>query len=286
MKIGWIGLGNMGIPMASNLINAGYDMLVWNRSETKAEPLLSLGARFADKPSALIEQCDIVFTMVSDEEAVKAIYTREEGLLSRKGTNKIAVDMSTVSPATSRLLAERCQAEGIHFLDAPVSGSVGPAREGQLIIMAGGDSSAFAKVKPLFEKLGKLALHLGPNGAGSTGKLAINMLLGITVQGVAESLLFAREHGVATEEMLTIITESAVGAPLIRGKAASILANDFPAAFALKHMAKDLRLAQETGAPTPLAESANASFQAALHEGLGDQDLMAIIRFLNVRTRE
>jgi 3-hydroxyisobutyrate dehydrogenase len=138
----------------------------------------------------------------------------------------------------------------------------------------------FEKVQPLFDKLGKLALHLGPNGSGTSAKLAINLLLGITVQGVAETLLFARELGIETGQMLTIISESAVGTPLIRGKAASILADDYPAAFALKHMAKDLRLAHAKGASSPLAESVYASYQAALREGMGELDLMAILRFL------
>ncbi len=280
MRIGWIGLGNMGIPMATNLLNAGYDVTIFNRTKSKAEPLIALGAGFADKPSALFDTCDLVITMVSDDEAVKAVYTGENGLLSGAAQGKIAVDMSTVSPNTSVFLAERCKAAGASFLDAPVSGSVQPAKEGKLIIMAGGDAETFAKVKPVFEVLGKMALHLGPNGAGSNAKLAINLLLGITVQGIAESVLFAKEHGIRTEDMLTIINESAVGTAISRMKTPSILSGEFPAAFALKHMAKDLRLAREAGAPFPLAESANASYQAALREGYGEQDLMAILSFL------
>ncbi|MFD2369213.1 NAD(P)-dependent oxidoreductase [Brevibacillus sp. GCM10020057] len=130
------------------------------------------------------------------------------------------------------------------------------------------------------DKLGKVAFHLGPNGAGTSAKLAINLLLGITVQGVSETILFARSLGIGTEQMLNIISESAVGTPLIRGKAASILADDYPAAFALKHMAKDLRLASEAGVSTPLAESANASYRHALESGLGELDLMAILKHL------
>jgi 3-hydroxyisobutyrate dehydrogenase len=281
MKIGWIGLGNMGIPMVGNLLSAGYDVTVWNRTPDKAEPLLARGASIADKPYHLMEQCEVVFTMVSDDTAVKAIYMEADGLLSGNARDRILVDMSTVSPETSRFLAAQCRQSGHHFLDAPVSGSVGPAREGKLIIMAGGEQESFDRVRPLFDKLGKMALHLGPNGSGSSAKLAINLLLGITVQGVAETILFARELGIPTEQMLTIISESAVGTPLIKGKAANILANEFPAAFALKHMAKDLRLARQAGVSSPLAESVYASYQSALSEGLGDLDLMAILRYLS-----
>ncbi|MFG0215779.1 NAD(P)-dependent oxidoreductase [Brevibacillus porteri] len=280
MIIGWIGLGNMGIPMASNLLAAGYDVRVWNRTPGKAAPLVALGAKEAATLSELVAQSDVLFTMVSDDDAVKAIYTGSDGLLSLPVQGKLVVDMSTISPDTSRFLAEQANQAGLRFLDAPVSGSVGPAKEGKLVIMVGGEQSDYEVAKPMLDKLGKAAFYLGPNGAGTSAKLAINLLLGITVQGVSETLLFARSLGIGTEQMLDIISESAVGTPLIRGKAASILADDYPAAFALKHMAKDLRLANEAGVSTPLAESVNATYRHALEEGLGELDLMAILRHL------
>ncbi|ATF11544.1 NAD(P)-dependent oxidoreductase [Brevibacillus brevis X23] len=280
MIIGWIGLGNMGIPMASNLLAAGYDVRVWNRTPGKAAPLVALGAKETAALSDLVTQCDVLFTMVSDDDAVKAIYTGTDGLLSLSIQGKLAVDMSTISPDTSRYIAEQAQEAGLRFLDAPVSGSVGPAKEGKLVIMVGGEQADFKVAKAMLDKLGKAAFYLGPNGAGTSAKLAINLLLGITVQGVSETLLFARSLGIGTEQMLDIISESAVGTPLIRGKAASILADNYPAAFALKHMAKDLRLANEAGVSTPLAESVNATYRHALEEGLGELDLMAILRHL------
>lgn len=280
MKIGWIGLGNMGIPMASNLIRAGFEVALYNRTKAKAEQLLSLGASFVDKPADLYQTCDVVITMVSDDAAVREIYAGPDSFLASANAGKIAIDMSTVSPETSQFLASQCAEKGVSFMDAPVSGSVKPATEGTLIIMAGGDAETFEKVKPIFTALGKMALHLGDNGAGSNAKLAINLLLGITVQGLAETVLFANQRGIKSEDMLTIITESAVGTPIARMKSPNILANDFPAAFALKHMAKDLRLAQEAGASFPLAETVNGAYQAALQDGYGDQDVMAILGFL------
>ncbi len=280
MIIGWIGLGNMGIPMASNLLAAGYDVRVWNRTPGKAAPLVALGAKETATLFELVAQSDVLFTMVSDDDAVKAIYTGSDGLLSLPVQGKLAVDMSTISPDTSRFLSEQAKQAGLRFLDAPVSGSVGPAKEGKLVIMVGGEQADYEVAKPMLDKLGKAAFYLGPNGAGTSAKLAINLLLGITVQGVSETLLFARSLGIGTEQMLDIISESAVGTPLIRGKAASILADDYPAAFALKHMAKDLRLAHEAGVSTPLAESVNATYRHALESGLGELDLMAILRHL------
>ncbi|NGQ97377.1 NAD(P)-dependent oxidoreductase [Brevibacillus sp. SYP-B805] len=280
MKIGWIGLGHMGNPMAANLLKAGHEVTVWNRSREKAEPLLQQGARMADRPAELMESCDVVISMVSDDEAVKEVYLGQHGLLHGQAAGKIAIDMSTISPATSRYLAERCRERGVSFLDAPVSGSVQPAREGTLIIMVGGERKTYEQVKPLFDVLGKMSLYLGDNGSGSKAKLAINLLLGITVQGLAETMLYAKKQGIDPRDMLTIITESAVGTPIARGKAPLILENRFPSAFPLKHMAKDLRLVHETGASSPLAESVYASYRAALDEGLGDQDVMAILRYL------
>lgn len=267
--------------MASNLLAAGYDLYVWNRTADKAAPLLALGAKHMTTLAQLVKECDILFTMVSDDEAVKAIYLGANGLLATDVKGKLAIDMSTIAPETSRHLAERAKQVGLRFLDAPVSGSVAPAKEGKLVIMVGGEQADFEEAKPLLSKLGKVALHLGPNGSGASAKLAINLLLGITVQGVSETVLFARSLGINREQMLNIISESAVGTPLIRGKAASILADDFPAAFALKHMAKDLRLAKEAGVSTPLAETADASYREALEDGLGELDLMAILRHLD-----
>ncbi|GAA4722512.1 NAD(P)-dependent oxidoreductase [Brevibacillus fulvus] len=281
MKIGWIGLGNMGVPMATNLLKAGHAVSVYNRTKEKAEPLLALGAAFVDSPTALFAENDVIFTMVSDDAAVKEIYTGATGVLKTTGVaGKIAVDMSTVSPQTSRFIAEQANQAGVRFLDAPVSGSVQPAKEGNLIIMVGGDKETFAQVNPLFAKLGKLALHLGDNGAGSSAKLAINLLLGITGQAIAESVLFAREHGIAAEDMLQIINESAVGTGISRMKTPLILQNEYPAAFALKHMAKDLRLAKEEGAASPLAQAAYETFQSGLQAGLGEQDFIAVLRLL------
>ncbi|MGC5325816.1 NAD(P)-dependent oxidoreductase [Brevibacillus sp. SYSU BS000544] len=280
MKIGWIGLGNMGIPMVSNLIRAGFEVALYNRTRAKAEQLLALGASFVDKPADLYKTSDVVITMVSDDAAVKEIYTGPDSFLAGATAGKIAIDMSTVSPQTSQFLANQCSEKGVSFMDAPVSGSVKPATDGTLIIMAGGDTDTFEKVKGIFAVLGKMALHLGGNGSGSNAKLAINLLLGITVQGLAETVLFANQRGIKTEDMLNIITESAVGTPIARMKLPNILANEFPAAFALKHMAKDLRLAQEAGAAFPLAETVNGAYQSALQDGYGDQDVMAILGFL------
>ena len=279
-SVGWVGLGNMGTPIAKNLLKAGYSVTVFNRTKSKEKELLEAGATSVPRPESLWQQCDIVFTMVSDDAAVKAVYEGEHGLLTSSSSGKLAIDMSTVSPVTSRYLAERCRERGLSFLDAPVSGSVKPAQEGSLVIMVGGDENAYQTARPLFDVIGKVSLLLGDNGAGASAKLAINYYLGLTIQGLAETILFARQNGIATEDMLTIINEGALANAITKGKAHNILQQDFTAAFSLKHLAKDLRLAHETGLDMPLASPLLNSFQNALRTGFGEDDVMAIIKYL------
>ena len=279
--IGWIGLGNMGVPMAINLLKAGNSLIVYNRTREKTIALTNNGADAADHPWQLTEQCDIIFTMVSDDQAVKDVYLGKEGILQQMNKTKLFIDMSTVSPSTSKLIAEKCLENGAGFLDAPVSGSVKPAQDGTLIIMAGGRKEYYENARPLFDHIGKLSLYLGTNGAGNAAKLAINYLLGLNLQGLAETVLFARNNGVETKDMLTIINEGACGNGITKMKSDNILNNSYPAAFALKHLAKDLRLAKEQGLDTPLSDPLNQTFQSALKEGLGEEDVMAVFRYLD-----
>ena len=278
LKIGWIGLGNMGNPMANNLLKAGHDLTVYNRSKNKEEALLQAGARSASSPQALLDSCDIVITMLSDDAAVKEIFEGPLGLLSSANPGKLIIDMSTVAPSTSRYLSEACRKHQLSFLDAPVSGSVKPAQDGTLIILVGGSDENYEKAKPIFDILGKLSIHLGETGAGSSAKLAINYLLGLNLQGIAETVLFAEKNGISKEKMLTIINESACGNGITKLKSTSIINNSFPAAFALKHLVKDLRLAGEAGLHASLYHPLYNSYQKAEAQGLGNEDVMAIIK--------
>ena len=278
--IGWVGIGNMGNAIVQNLLKNGCGVNVYNRTKEKEKEVVAAGAKSQESLQQLVHNSSIIFTMLSDDEAVKEVYSGEEGLLSHSPSGKIFVDMSTVAPETSRYLARLCNDSRNQFLDAPVSGSVKPAQDGTLIIMAGGPVDAFEKVKPLFDIIGKLTLHLGENGAGSSAKLAINYLLGLHLQGLAETVLFAGDNGIKWEDMLTIINEGALANGITKGKAPSILNNQYPAAFALKHLAKDLRLAGQQGLQTPLFPPLLQSFQQALQDGLGEEDVMVIFKWL------
>ena len=280
VKVGWVGLGNMGTPIVKNLLKAGFDVTVYNRTKAKEKEVVEAGATSAETPASLAQQCDVVMTMVSDDEAVKQIYTGEDGLLKNENRGKLAIDLSTVSPGASRFLAEACGKKGMDFMDAPVSGSVKPAQDATLIIMTGGSREAYERAKPIFDVIGKLSMHLGENGAGTSAKLAINYLLALNLQGLAETVLFAKENGIKTEDMLTIINEGACGNGITKLKCSNILNNDYKPAFALKHLAKDLRLAGEQGLHAPLYGPVSKSYQSALENGLGDQDCIAIYTYL------
>lgn len=280
LKLGWIGLGNMGNPMVKNLLKAGFEVAVFNRTKNKEKELIDIGASSASSPQALMETCDVVFTMLSNDEAVKNIFEGELGLLSQPPAEKLIIDMSTISPETSRYLSAKCSVQDINFLEAPVSGSVKPAQDGTLIILVGGTDKNFEKAKPYFDILGKLSVHVGGAGVGSSAKLAINYLLGLNLQGLAETVLFAEKNGVSKNNMLTIINEGACGNGITKLKGTAILNNEYPAAFALKHLVKDLNLAKDAGLNSPLINPLAATYNAAQKEGLGEEDAMAIMKFL------
>ncbi|MEJ2905532.1 NAD(P)-dependent oxidoreductase [Pedobacter panaciterrae] len=281
LKIGWAGLGNMGSAMAANLLRAGYEVRVYNRNKDKEKELTSAGAQSAKDLRELVDSCDVVFTMLSDDHAVKEVYNETNGLLSGENSGKLLIDMSTVAPETSRYLSALSEKHKMKFIEAPVSGSVKPAQDGTLIILVGGSAENYNKAKPLFDVLGKLSLYLGGAGAGSSAKLAINYLLGINIQALAETVLFAEQNGISKENMLTIINEGACGNGIIKIKTPSVLNNNYPAAFALKYIVKDLKLAKEAGLSSPLSIPLLNTFSAAMNEGgLGDQDLMSVIKYL------
>ena len=276
-NIGWIGLGRMGIPMSQRLLKGGYSLTVFNRSIGKCEILVSLGAKSASSPAELIQLTDVVIIMVSDDKAVRDIFTGKQGLISSGVSGKLIINMSTVSPEISKEMVELCLKQSIHYLDAPVSGSVKQAESGELVIMAGGEEDVFNEVKPILDQLGKLIIRVGDTGAGNLAKLAVNTLLGIISQGLSESVVFARNNGIETHDFLNIINNGAMSSAYLKIKGDAILQNRFEAAFALKHIVKDLHLAKESGLSTPLGVTAYNSFKKAEPE-FGEEDIISIIK--------
>ncbi len=276
-QVGWIGLGNMGNPMSEQLLKAGYPLTVFNRSKNKQERLISKGARSAGSPAEVARNADVVFIMVSDDTATASLFTGENGLLSTPVMGRCFVNMSTVSPGISKELAQLCSRHGSTYLDAPVSGSVKQAIEAQLVIMVGGDQEQFNRVKPLLDCLGKLCMRIGEVGAGNTAKLAINTLLAIHAQGLAEAVVFAHQHEIETNDLLELLNAGAMANPFMKIKGEALAQQNYQAAFALKHIAKDLRLAKGEGLNTPLANVASETFQQAEAKFAND-DIIAIRR--------
>ncbi len=278
-NIGWIGLGKMGTPMTQQLLKSGYNLIVYNRTKEKEAAFQAMGIGTAPSPAALVNQTDFIFLMVTDDQAVREIFSGEDGLLRARPTGKIFINMSTVSPDVSKEMAAECRKYGNEYVDAPVSGSVKQATEGQLVIMVGAEEKTFLQVKPVLDRIGRLSLRVGPTGAGNTAKLAINTLLAICSQGLSEAVLFAKHNGIAVDDFTQLLNHSALGSPYFKIKGDAIVQKNFQPAFALKHIAKDLRLAHDKGLTTPLAIETYQTFQEA-EPTLGEEDIIAVFKSL------
>lgn len=278
-KIGWIGLGLMGNPMSKQLLQAGYPVTVYNRHKDKEAELKEQGATTASTPKELIEQTDIVIIMVTDDKAIRELFEGENGLLKADESGKIVVNMSTVSPAVNKEMAELCRQQGNHFLDAPVSGSVKQAETAQLVIMVGGDADVFEKARPILAKIGKMVINVGEIGAGNGAKLAINSLLSFYTQGLAEAIILAKKNGIEPETLLELLANAAIANPYTKLKGEAIVNNNFKAAFSLKNIVKDLKLSRDIGLTTPMGLTALRTFEDASND-FGDEDLIAIYKYL------
>lgn len=272
-KIGWIGLGNMGNPMAKNLINAGFPVTVYNRSADKTVDFKE-NATIAGSIGELVRENDIIFTMLTNDDAVNLVYLE---IVREHLDGKLFIDCSTISQTSSLNVAKLIQTKNAGFIDAPVAGSTMPATEGTLIMLAGGEKEDIERAQPYFDKLGRLTKHLGENGKGIAAKLAINYFLASIYQGLAETVLFSEKLGVNRKDMLEIVNESACGSGATKVKTPLLLNEDYKPAFALDLMLKDILLAQNAGANYPLSAAMIATYQAAQNKGLGTNDVIGII---------
>lgn len=275
-RIGFIGLGNMGHPMAKNLEKAGFPLSVYNRSPEKAEDFKTKSI-VCSSVSDLVKNSDIIFTMLTNDDAVKEVYKE---MVTLPLTGKLFIDMSTISPQASVKIADAITIKEASFIDAPVAGSTKPAAEGTLIIMAGGTEKDLDRSMPYLQKLGKTIKHLGENGKGIAAKLSVNYFLAGIYQGLAETVLFADKLGIERTEMLEIINESASGSGATKVKTPLLTADHYEPAFALDLMLKDILLAKEAGADFPLSKTLIETYQSAHDAGFGKDDVIGIINYL------
>jgi len=244
-RIGWIGTGVMGLSMCGHLLEAGHPAVVFNRTRAKAEPLLAKGAAWAESPRAVAEASDIVFTIVGYPEDVRRVYLAGDGVLAGLAPGKIAVDMTTTSPSLSVEIFEAARKKGVHTLDAPVSGGDVGAKNAALSIMVGGEAEAFASVRPLFERMGRIIAHQGAAGAGQHTKMCNQIVIAGSMIGMCESLLYATRAGLDPQAMLGSITKGAAGCWSLDNLAPRILKGDFAPGFMIDHFVKDMGIALE-----------------------------------------
>ena len=283
-RVGFVGLGLMGGPMAANVVRGGFPLTAFNRSSAKAEPLRALGVKLAATPRDVAAASDVVICMLTDAAAVHNVLTGEYGLLAGGRKGMTLIDMSTVAPEQSRDTAAGIAGYGWEMLDAPVFGSTGPAREGKLGIMVGGEAALFEEHRDLLATMGTVILHLGPQGSGALAKLCFNLMVAAQVGSLAEAMTLAAKGGVSLEAMGTIIKSSPIVSNLIERKIGNIVAGDYAPAFPLKHLHKDLGLmtdtARQVGARLPATEAYYELFTQAKAAGLGEQDAVALYRQL------
>jgi len=282
--VGMIGLGLMGKPMAANLLKAGFSLVVWNRTGAKAEELVRAGAKLAGTPREAAAASDVLLTIVSDPPALEAVLWGDMGALAGLRRGSTYIDSSTVAPVLARRIAAACAERGVEFLDAPVTGGTWGAEKGELVFMVGGKQETLEGVAPVLGALGKRWFHLGPHGAGQTVKLAMNMILALQVDALAEALALVTAGGVPGERLVEVMQSSMARSPLLDIKAPMMLERKYAPSFPLRLMHKDLGLAldlaNQLGVALPATAAAreiyNAVKGAAKNE---DPDYAVVARF-------
>lgn len=284
MKIGFVGLGLMGVRMANNLIEKGYELIVYNRTKEKAEPLVAKGATLAETPAEVGQNADILITMLANPEAVSKIAFGQNGFIYQMEQKTIWIDCSTVNPSSSIACAERANGMNIRFIDAPVAGTVTPAEKGELTFFVGADKKDFDEVKPLLEIMGKKIFYLGENGKGTAMKMVVNLLLGQAMTAFSEALVLGESLGFNKEILLDALIGGPVTAPFLAGKKEKILKDKYDAEFPLELMHKDFQLvaqtAYENNIALPCTNSAKELYALAKKSGLGENDFSAVYKFL------
>jgi 3-hydroxyisobutyrate dehydrogenase-like beta-hydroxyacid dehydrogenase len=284
MTLGFIGLGTMGGRIVRRLLAAGYPVAGYNRTPARAQAMVDAGVRLCATPREVVEAAEITFSMVMDTAALAAVTDGEDGILAGLSPGKIYVDMSTVSPRLSRELAGKTAARGAQMLDAPVSGSIGAAESGTLVVLIGGDASALERARPVFEAFSQKIIPIGGSGTAITTKIAINLNLAIQLIALFEGLLLAEKSGIPRAQALDALLNSVIASTAMKYRAPLILNMPDEATFNVAMMRKDLQLAldlgQELGVPLRSVELSMDVLAQAQQLGYGDEDFAALFEVL------
>jgi len=280
-KVGFIGLGLMGSRIAQRLLTAGFQIIAYDRDRTRVEKLIESGASLAADISEIGATADVILSSLPDDEVVSRTYAGQNGLLSHVREGCIIVEMSTVSPETPRELHRIAARRKAYFLDVTISGSTPAVEQGTVTLFGGGEEDAFRTCEPLFRTFARQYFYLGPTGSGATMKLAVNLLLGVGMQAIAEAVAFGYKVGLERDRLLDVLSQTAVIPPALVGKFKRVMLNDFSPQFPLRLMNKDFRLILDTAAAAwvPLPATA-AAFQINVAECANetDEDFSAVIR--------
>jgi 2-hydroxy-3-oxopropionate reductase len=283
-RVGFIGLGIMGMPMARNLMEAGYELTVHNRSPEKAEELGKEGAAVAATPREVAENSDVVITMLPDSPQVREVVAAEDGVLEGINEGALLIDMSTISPVVTEELAEAVKEKGASMLDAPVSGGDVGAIEGTLSIMVGGEEADFQRAKPLFEAMGKTITHVGPTGAGQVTKAANQVVVALTIEAVSEALVLGSAGGVSPEKILEVLGGGLASNKVMEVKREKFLSHTFEPGFRSELHHKDLGIAlaagREYGVVLPVTAIVDQMLLSMKRKGWGGEDHSALLRII------
>lgn len=288
MKLGFIGLGIMGLPMALNLARAGFTLAVYNRTTARARMLGPTGAKICLSPQEVAANADIIFTCVSDTPDVEEVIFGAEGIIQGARPGSIVVDMSTISPEATRNFAEALKLKDIDMIDAPVSGGEAGAIAGTLSIMAGGSAEAFARVRPAFDAMGKNVVHVGASGAGQVAKACNQIVIAVSIEAVSEALLLAEKCGVDGRKVREALMGGFAGSKVMEVHGNRILNDDYKPGFKARLHRKDMGIVLDTAAavkaPLPAAALATAHIDAVIAQGDGELDSSAIFKVLKGKT--
>ena len=283
-SIGFIGLGIMGGAMAANILRAGYDLTVWNRTPGRITPLAESGAAVAAGPADLAGRSDIIITCVSDTPDVEAVILGPGGVIEGARPGALVIDCSTISPEATRAIAVRLRQKGVHLLDAPVSGGSEGAARGTLSIMLGGEADQVARALPVLQAMGQTITHVGGQGAGQMAKLVNQVLVVVTMQGVAEALLLAQAGGLDLERTLAAVGGGAAGSWMLNNRGPQVIRRDWRPGFTVDLQQKDLRLvleaADELGIPLPSTALVFQFYRTLQQRGLGGEGNHALVKAL------
>jgi len=284
-RIAFLGLGIMGSRMAANLRRAGFELTVWNRTQSKAEAFAAEhGAVVAETPAQAAANSDVVITMVVDGDQVEHVLLGHDGVATRARPGLLCIDCSTIGPTATLAIAKVLEHHGVNLLDAPVTGSSPKAEDGTLTIMAGGDDADFERARPVLEAMGSLIVHAGPLGHGQMVKLINNAVAAINAAVVGEALLVGKRAGIDLDALTTVLGSGSGSSTMLTLKAEPMRNHDYTTLFKLEHMLKDVRLCLEEGqahgAPFPSAAYVREILTAGSGRGLGDDDFAALIEVL------